>query len=370
MNDIFDPLQLGSLTLPNRIIMAPLTRGRADVGGIPNAMMAEYYAQRAEAGLLVTEATAVSPQGYGWLGAPGIWDDAQAAGWKQVTAAVHDKGGRIFLQLWHMGRISHPDFQNGERPVAPSAVAAAGHTTTPLGKKEYVTPRPLGLDELRALPRTYAVAAERAVGAGFDGVEVHAANGYLLDQFLRDGSNLRADEYGGSIDNRARLLIAVTAAVGDAVGADRTGVRLAPVSPYNSMHDSNPVATFMRAAALLDDLGIAYLHTVEGLPGHRMAVEGERVTPHMRKVFRRTLITNGGYTRPLADLAIQAGEADAISFGISYLANPDLVSRLRHGYPLNAPNMSTLYTPGPAGYLDYPTHMPARSNRPSHTEAD
>lgn len=358
MNTVFDPLQLGTLMLPNRVVMAPLTRGRSDTGGIPNAMMAEYYRQRADAGLIISEATAISPQGYGWLGAPGIWNDAQAEGWKQVTAAVHGQGGHMFLQLWHMGRVSHPDFQNGELPVAPSAIAAVGHTTTPLGKKEYVTPRPLELDEIIALPQTYAMAAQRAIRAGFDGVEIHAANGYLLDQFLRDGSNHRTDAYGGTIDNRTRLLIEVATAVRGAVGADRVGVRLAPVSRHNSMHDSDPVATFTQVAKRLNELGIAYLHTVEGLPGHRMAVEGERVTPHLRKVFHRTLITNGGYTRHLADAAIHAGEADAISFGISFLANPDLVARFRHGFSLNAPDMKTLYTTGPVGYVDYPVYRP------------
>lgn len=356
MTTIFDSVQLGTYTLPNRIIMAPLTRGRADKGGIPNAMMAEYYGQRADAGLIISEATAISPQGYGWVGAPGIWNDAQALGWKQVTTTVHVKGGRIFLQLWHMGRISHPDFQNGDPPVAPSAIAAVGHANTPHGKKDYVIPRALDLEEIHALPQTYAEAAKRAISAGFDGVEIHAANGYLLDQFIRDGSNQRTDAYGGPIDNRVRLLIEVATAVCDTIGADQVGVRLAPVSGNNSMHDSNPVATFTRAAELLNNVGIAYLHTVEALPGHRMATEGERVTPHMRKVFHRPLITNGGYTPALANAVLEAGEADAISFGISYVANPDLAFRFRHQYPLNEPNVQTLYTTGPVGYVDYPLY--------------
>ncbi|MFM9889437.1 MAG: alkene reductase [Rickettsiales bacterium] len=359
MTSIFEPIQIGSMTLANRVIMAPLTRGRADAGGVPNAMMAEYYTQRAAAGLIISEATAISPQGYGWRGAPGIWNDAQMEGWKQVTASVHAAGGRMFLQLWHMGRISHPDFQDGALPVAPSAIAAVGQSHTPLGKKDFETPRALTLEEIRALPQTYAQAAKRAIAAGFDGVEIHAANGYLLDEFMRDGSNRRTDEYGGSIENRTRLLAEVAAAVCDAVGPEKVGVRFSPNSPHNSMHDSNPIATFSRAAARLDALGIAYLHVVEGLPGHRMHAEGERVTPHLRKAFTRTLIANGGYDAPLANAALAAGEADAVSFGITFLANPDLVSRLRHGYTLNAPDAEHLYTPGPVGYVDYPLHHAA-----------
>lgn len=356
MTTLFDSLSLGVLTLPNRIIMAPLTRGRADAGGIPNAMMAEYYAERADAGLIISEATAISPQGYGWLGAPGIWNNAHVDGWKLITKAVHDKGGRIFLQLWHMGRIAHPDFHNGELPVAPSAIAAVGKTNTPLGKKDYVTPRAMELEEIRALPHIYAEAAKRAIDAGFDGVEIHAANGYLLDEFIRDGSNKRTDTYGGSIDNRLRLVMEVTAAVSNAVGAEKVGVRFSPVSGYNTMHDSNPVATFTRAADLLNTLGITYLHMVEGLPGHRMFAQGERVTPHIRKAFKRTVIANGGYDAPIGNALLKTGEAHAVSFGVSFLANPDLVSRLQHGRPLNAPNADTFYTPGPVGYIDYPLY--------------
>ena len=356
MSTIFEPLSLGVLTLPNRIIMAPLTRGRADEGSIPNAMMAEYYALRAEAGLIISEATAISPQAYGWLGAPGIWNDAQAVGWKLVTNAVHVKGGRMFLQLWHMGRISHPDFQNGELPVAPSAIAAVGQSHTPSGKKDFVVPREITIDEIKALPHSYAEAAKRAMNAGFDGVEIHAANGYLLDEFIRDGSNQRTDEYGGSIDNRIRLLIEVTNAVCHAIGADKVGVRLSPMSSHNSMHDSTPVATFTRAAEKLGTLGIAYLHVVEPFSGHRMYSEGERVTPHIRKVFSGTLIANGGFTKPLANMMIENADIDAASFGIMFLANPDLVLRLHHDHPLNVPNMETLYASGRLGYLDYPLY--------------
>lgn len=359
MTTLFDPVSLGDMTLKNRIIMAPLTRGRAEAGGIPNALMAEYYALRADAGLIISEATAISPQGYGWLGAPGIWNDAQAEGWKQVTTAVHAKGGKMFLQLWHMGRISHPDFQDGALPVAPSAIAATGQSHTPLGKKDLVIPRALELDEIRTLPQVYAQAAKRAIRAGFDGVEIHAANGYLLDEFIRDGSNHRTDAYGGSIENRTRLLHEVAIAVADAVGAQKLGVRFSPMSGHNSMKDSNPIATFSFAAAQLNALGIAYLHVVEGLPGHRMFGEGERVTPHLRKAFTRILIANGGYTKPIANAALQEQQADAVSFGITFLANPDLVSRLRHDYPLNPPNMETIYAKGRLGYVDYPLYQPA-----------
>lgn len=359
MTSLFDPLPLGTMTLRNRVIMAPLTRGRADAGGIPNRMMAEYYTQRADAGLIISEATAISPEGYGWRGAPGIWNEAQVEGWKQVTAAVHAKGGRMFLQLWHMGRISHPDFLDGKLPVAPSAIAAVGQSHTPLGKKDFVVPRALELDEIRALPATYAAAAKRAISAGFDGVEIHAANGYLIDEFLRDGSNHRTDAYGGSVENRTRLLSDVATAIASAVGAKNVGVRFSPVSPHNSMHDSSPVATFSHAAGLMNALGIAYIHVVEGLPGHRMFAAGERVTPHIRKAFTGTLIANGGYDAALGNAAIAGAEADAISFGMPFIANPDLLTRLRHGYPLNTVNQENLYTPGPAGYTDYPTYHAA-----------
>ncbi|MBX9726188.1 MAG: alkene reductase [Rickettsiales bacterium] len=359
MTTLFDPLTLGAMTLRNRIIMAPLTRGRADAGGIPNAMMAEYYGQRADAGLIISEATAISPEGYGWRGAPGIWNDAQVEGWKQVTDAVHAKGGRMFLQLWHMGRISHPDFLEGKLPVAPSAIAAVGQSHTPLGKKDYVVPRALELHEIRALPATYAEAAKRAIAAGFDGVEIHGANGYLIDEFLRDGSNQREDAYGGSVENRTRLLNEVATAIVGAVGGDKVGVRFSPLSPHNSMHDSNPVNTFGHAATLMQALSIAYMHVVEGLPGHRMFGEGERVTPHIRKAFKGMLIANGGYDAALGNAAIAAGGADAISFGMMFISNPDLVSRLRHHQPLNTVNPENLYTPGPVGYTDYPPYQHA-----------
>ena len=354
MTTLFDPITLGKYNLPNRIFMSPMTRGRAGTGAVPTPIMADYYALRADAGLLITEATAISPQGYGWLNAPGIWTDAQEKGWKVVTDAVHAKGGRIFLQLWHTGRVSHPDFLDGQLPVCPSAVAAQGETHTPLGKKPYVTPRALSVEEIRLTIGDYASAAKRAISAGFDGVELHGANGYLVDEFIRDGSNKRTDEYGGSTDNRLRFLVEVTKALVDAVGADKVGVRLSPTGQYNDMRDSNPTATFTRAAELLNPLGLAYLHIMEALPGHMMYTEGERVLPHIRKVYRGLLLTNGGYTKTSGNMALENGEADAITFGMLYLANPDLVPRFKNDAPFNHPDFATLYTPGEKGYTDYP----------------
>lgn len=354
MKTIFDPITIGELQLPNRIFMSPMTRGRADFGGIPNTLMAKYYGMRADAGLIISEATAISPHGVGWIGAPGIWNEAQVQGWKVVTDAVHAMKGHIFLQLWHMGRVSHPDFLDGELPVAPSAIAAHGETTTPAGKKQYVTPRSLSLPDIKSTIKDYALGAKLAIAAGFDGVEIHAANGYLIDQFIRDGSNQRTDEYGGNIQKRLRFLCDVTSAVIAAVGANKVGVRLSPRGAYNDMYDSDPIHTFCSAAEMLRELKIAYLHTMEPLPGHMMATEGERVTPHIRKVFPGTLVTNGGYNLQLANQAIMNNEADAFAFGVPFLANPDLVMRFRNNAPLNAPDFNTFYTPGPKEYTDYP----------------
>ncbi len=357
MTTIFDPIKLGSVSLPNRMIMAPMTRGRAEAGAVPGALMAEYYSARAEAGLIISEATAISPQGHGWNNAPGIWNEAQVQGWRKVTDAVHQRGGRMFLQLWHMGRVSHPDFLDGKQPVGPSAIAAKGESHTPTGTKPYVVPHALSVDEIHAIIGEYAAAAERAIDAGFDGVEVHGANGYLIDQFIRDGSNQRTDSYGGSTDHRLRFLMEVTSAVISKIGAGRVGVRLSPTGQYNDMHDSNAVATFSRAAELLSPLGLAYLHTMEALPGHPFAAEGERVTPHIRKAYKGVLITNGGYDVALANQALTNGEADAIAFGVPFLANPDLVQRFKHNQPLNVPDFATFYTQGAKGYTDYPTYQ-------------
>jgi N-ethylmaleimide reductase len=353
-SSLLQSFRLGSLSLPNRLVMAPMTRGRAESDGTPNDLMANYYVQRADAGLLVTEATPVSRTGIGWLGAPGMYTDAHQAGWLKVTDAVHRARGRVFLQLWHMGRVSHPDFLGGALPVGPSAIAAKGETHTAKGKQAYVTPRALGLDEIKGVVADFARATKRARDAGFDGVELHGANGYLIDQFLRDGSNRRTDAYGGSIANRTRFLLEVTEAVIGAWSKDRVGVRLSPRGAYNDMADSDPAATFGDAAARLSKLGIAYLHAMEPLPGHMMAAPGERVSPVMRKAFRGPFIANGGYDAALGAKAIDAGEADLVAFGIPFLANPDFVERVRRGSPLNPPDYGTLYTPGPKGYTDYP----------------
>jgi N-ethylmaleimide reductase len=351
---LFQPLKLGALTLPNRILMAPLTRGRATADGVPTELMAKYYAQRATAGLLIAEATAISWRGYGWVRAPGIYTAAHVNGWRNVTKAVHKAGGRIFLQLWHMGRTSHPDFLGGALPVAPSAIAAEGECATPLGKKPYVVPHALTIEEIRTTITDYKHAAMLAKEAGFDGVEIHGANGYLLDEFLRDGANKRADIYGGSVENRTRLLLEVTQTVTEVWGADRVGVRVSPRNPYKGMSDSDPANTFGVAAEKLNAFGLAYLHSMEPLPGHRLAAEGERVTPVLRKIFKGVLIANGGYTQGLGEKALTNNEADAIAYGVKFIANPDLVARFKSGVPLNEPDMTTFYTHEAHGYTDYP----------------
>lgn len=354
MATIFDPIIMGDMALKNRIVMAPMTRGRAAAGGVPSGIMAEYYALRAESGLIISEATAISPSGYGWNNAPGIWNEEQEQGWKRVTQAVHARDGKIVLQLWHMGRVSHPDFLNGELPVGPSAVAARGDAHTPSGTKPYVTPRALSIAEIEAIVGDYAKAAKRAMCAGFDGVEIHGANGYLIDQFIRDGSNQRTDAYGGTAEKRLRFLREVTQAVTAAVGAGKVGVRLSPLGAYNDMKDSDPVATFSLAAEMLSTFGLAYLHTMEALPGHPFATEGEPVSPYMRKAYRGVFITNGGYDKEIANNALASNAADAIAFGVPFLANPDLVQRLMSNAPLNTPDYTTFYTPGEKGYTDYP----------------
>jgi N-ethylmaleimide reductase len=335
--------------------MSPMTRGRAQPDGTPVDLMGEYYKQRSSAGLIVTEATSISPGGCGWLGVPGIYTDSHVAGWKRVTDAVHGNGGRIFLQLWHTGRVSHPDFQGGELPVAPSAIAAKGTTRTPLGKKDYVTPRALTVPEIQATVAEYSAATKRAKAAGFDGVELHGANGYLPDQFLRDCSNQRKDEYGGSIANRVRFMDEVVGAMVAAWSADRVGVRVSPVGTYNDMKDGSPRELFVAVAEALQRRKIAYLHVVEALPGSFMYVEHpERISPFLRKAFRGALIANGGYDAKSANAAIEKGEVDLVAFGVPFLANPDLPERVRREAPLNAADFATFYSPGPKGYTDYP----------------
>lgn len=353
---LLSPYQLGKLELPNRIIMAPLTRARAGKNRIPNELMKKYYTQRATAGLIISEATQISEQAAGWVETPGIHNDEQVKGWQQITNAVHAEGGKIFLQLWHTGRASHPDFQpNGNLPVSASAIRPAGEAHTPMGKKPYVTPRALKLDEIPSVVQDYAQATKRAQEAGFDGVEIHAANGYLIDQFLRDGSNQRTDRYGGILENRVRFLLEVTEAVVNAWSSDRVGVRLSPTNPYNDMRDSNPIATFTYATEALNRFGLAYLHILEALPGHVLAGEGDRVSPYLRKAFQGTLMINGGYNAVSGEQAIANGDADLVAYGVPFIANPDLPERFGKAAALNEPDSSTFYSHEAKGYTDYPT---------------
>ncbi len=352
--DLFTPVRIGPYTLENRVVMAPLTRNRAGAGNVPRAMNVEYYVQRASAGLIITEASQVSPQGVGYPGTPGIHTAAQVTGWKRITDAIHAEGGRIFLQLWHVGRISHPSLQpDGALPVAPSAIRPAGDAFTATGPQPFVTPRALETAELPGIVESYRIAAANAKAAGFDGVEVHAANGYLLDQFLRDGSNRRDDAYGGPVENRARLLFEVLDAVVAVWGADRVGVRLSPVNSFNSMRDSDPDATFGYVARRLSAYGLAYLHVVES----DFAGAAERQTydrDALRAAYRGVYIANGGYDRPRAERAIASGAADLVSFGAPYVANPDLVERFALEAPLNKPDPATFYGGDERGYIDYP----------------
>lgn len=353
--DLFTPLALGPLTLPNRMAMAPLTRNRSTPEGVPHALNVEYYRQRAGAGLLITEATCISPQAIGYPLTPGIWSDAQVAGWKTITGAVHEAGGRIFCQLWHVGRVSHPSLQpDGQLPLAPSAIAPAGQAVTYQGMQDFVTPRALETAELPGIVAQYRHAAAQAKAAGFDGIEVHAANGYLLDEFLRDGSNQRGDAYGGSIDNRARLLLEVVEAVCEVWSANRVGVRLSPIQPFNDMRDSDPKATFSRVVERLNRFGLGYLHLTEigkDAPG----AAGPHFDPlELRDLWQGVLMTNGGYDRDSANAVLAAGRADLVAFGALFIANPDLPARFRAGAPLNTPDPATFYGGDAHGYTDYP----------------
>jgi N-ethylmaleimide reductase len=350
---LLTPVRLGDLELPNRVLMAPMTRRRAAAGNVPTELNATYYAQRASAGLIVTEATQVSPRGVGYPDTPGIHAEAQVQGWRLVTDAVHQRGGRIFLQLWHVGRISHPDLQpGGELPIAPSAIAPAGQAMTAAGFKPFVTPRALDLAEIPGVVAEFAAGARRAREAGFDGVEIHGANGYLIDQFLRSGSNARTDAYGGPLENRARFLVEVARAVVAAWGGGgRVGVRLSPANAFNDMHDDDPIATFSHAAEALNELGLAYLHVVEQRP---IPDDGPHVTPALRRAFRGPLVLNGGFDRDTAEAALRAGEGDAVAFAVKFLANPDLPLRLAVDAPLNLPDRATMYGGDATGYTDYP----------------
>jgi len=349
------PLRVGRLELPNRVAMAPLTRNRAGAGNVPTDLTALYYAQRASAGLIISEASQISTQGIGYPATPGIHSAEQVEGWRQVTESVHAHHGRIFLQLWHCGRISHPLWQKDHAPaVAPSAIAAEGMAFTPEGPKPHAVPRALEKRELPGIIADYVQGAKNAIAAGFDGVEVHAANGYLLDEFLRDGTNRRTDEYGGSVENRIRLPLAVVAAVAGAIGADRVGVRISPNNPFNDMSDSNPEVTFGSFARALAPLGLAYLHVLG--PDQSQTARGERVVPikFFRSVFPGIIMANWGYDQSSAEAGLRANEFDLVSFGKLFLANPDLPERFKRGAPLNTPNEKTFYGGGAEGYTDYP----------------
>lgn len=347
MPTLFDPLRLGDLDLPNRIVMAPLTRCRASEGRTPNALMRDYYAQRAAAGLILTEATSVTPMGVGYPDTPGIWSQAQVEGWREITRAVHAAGGRIMLQLWHVGRISHPVYLDGEKPVAPSAVAAEGHVSLLRPIQPYPQPRALAIEEIPGVIDAYRRGAENARRAGFDGVEIHGANGYLLDQFLQDGANKREDRYGGAIENRARLMLEVTDAVIDVWGPGRVGMHLAPRGDAHSMGDSDPKATFGHVARELGRRGIAFICARE----HQGP---DAIGPYLKHEFGGPFIANEGFTFETATAALATGEADAVAFGKSFIANPDLPERFRRHAALNEPRPETFYAQGPEGYVDYP----------------
>ena len=348
---LFQALNVGANTLKNRFLMAPLTRARAGFEHIPNDLMAEYYAQRASAGLIITECTMIAESTSAFAAEPGVYSTEQVEAWKKTTAAVHAKGGKIFMQIWHAGRAAHPLLNGGTEPVAPSALAIDDEVHTPEGKKAQVVPRELKTEEIPAIVAAFAQAAKNAMAAGFDGVEVHAANGYLLDEFLRDGANKRTDNYGGSFENRARLLSEVLTAVCAAIGSDRVGVRISPLNSYNSMIDSDPVGLTTFLAERLNDFNLAYLHVMRA--DFFQAQQGDVMTP-ARAHYKGVLIGNMGYSAAEAEQAIAEGKLDAVAFGTGFLANPDFPERVRVGADLNAPNPATFYTPGAVGYTDYP----------------
>jgi N-ethylmaleimide reductase len=353
--DLFSPYRLGDLELQNRMVMAPMTRCRAVSGNVPNPLAVTYYTQRASAGLIVTEGSQVSPQGVGFVRTPGIYSPEQVTGWKQVTRAVHGEGGAIFLQLWHVGRISHPDFLNGALPVAPSALPVDAFVHTPGGKKPVPVPRALETREIPGIVGQFRASAENAKKAGFDGVEIHGANSYLLDQFLRDGSNTRTDIYGGDVQNRARFPLEVADAVARVWGAEKVGYRISPHFSLNSMSDSHPHHTFTYLAKELDLLNIGYIHLVEAVGGRLGATDpADRLAPAIRKIYSGTLIVNGGYDAVTGNEAVSTGTADLVSFGVPFLANPDLPLRFKMNAPLNSADTTTFYAGEEHGYTDYP----------------
>jgi N-ethylmaleimide reductase len=353
---LFTPLTIGTMTLPNRIVMAPLTRNRAAEGNIPHDLNVAYYAQRATAGLIISEGTQISPEGQGYLATPGLHADEQVVGWRAVTDAVHAKGGHIFAQLWHVGRVSHTSLQKWEQPpVAPSAITAKTQVFTKSGFVDASAPRALETAEIARVVEDYRKAAENAKIAGFDGVELHAANGYLVDQFLRDGSNKRQDRYGGSVENRVRFLSEVLAALITVFPASRVGVRFSPFSNFADIDDSNPMATFGAAIARASEFGLGYLHLVEGQTGGTRDLPAGANIQALRKLFTGAYLANNGYDRAAAIAAVNSGAADLIAFGRPFIANPDLVTRLAQNAPLNEPIQTTFYGGGAEGYTDYPT---------------
>ena len=355
MPSLLDPITIGAITCPNRIMMAPMTRARATREHVPTEIMADYYAQRAGAGLIISEGTGISRQGLGWPYAPGIWTQEQMEAWKPITEAVHEAGGRIFCQLWHMGRLVHPSFLDGQAPVSASATTAPHKAHTYEGRAVYEEARALALDDIPDLLDDYARSAGYAMMAGFDGVQLHAANGYLIDQFLRDNSNLRDDDYGGSIENRVRLLRQVTNAIADVVGAERTAVRLSPNGDSQGVNDSDPAPLFTAAAEALAEIGIAFLELREpGPEGTFGKGEVDPIAPAIRKVFPGPLVLNSDYTHGAAEAALDEGAADAISFGRPFISNPDLVDRIAKESELAPDDMATWYSQGPEGYVDYP----------------
>ena len=356
MNSIFSSITLGDYQLSNRIFMAPLSRSRAVENGIPNALMAEYYGQRASAGLIIAEATAVAKNGLGWINAPGIYNDDQQAGWTRIADAVHKKDGRIFVQLWHMGSTVHPDFLDGELPVSSSAIKQQGSLTTPKGRdREFVVPRALTKSQIATITQQFADAARRAIDSGLDGVEIHGANGFLVDQFTRDGINQREDEYGGSIDNRLRFMMDIVAAVCDEIGSGKVGIRLSPSNKVWGITDSDPKATFSRAVTLLNEFKLAYVHILEPKPDTDDAVaRADYLTPVLRENYQGNLIINGGFNKQTASDALANNEAEAIVFGTPFIANPDLVERFHVDAALTPPDNTTFYTSEAKGYTDYP----------------
>jgi N-ethylmaleimide reductase len=348
---LFNPLQVGAFTLSNRVILAPLTRTRAGMEHMPNDMMAEYYAQRASGGLLITECTMVTEGTSAFVAEPGVYSAAQIEGWKKTTAAVHARGGRIFMQIWHAGRAAHPNSNGGQGSVSSCATAIEGEIQTPAGKVPHAVPHALTAEEIATIVAAFAQGAKNAIAAGFDGVEVHGANGYLIDQFLRDTPNQRTDAYGGSLDNRARFLFEVLNAVSAAIGSDRVGLRLSPLNSYNSMKESDPVGLTTYLADKLNAFNLAYLHLMRA---DFFGVQKADVMTPARAHYKGVLIGNMGYTPSEAEQAISEGKVDAVAFGTAFLANPDLPERIRAGGALNTPDSSTFYTPGSKGYTDYP----------------